>query len=102
LIGYHIIAWYLLGVQYSDCSLHFFGDERPYRGNHFSSSIDIREQLFFTFMVISRGTLTGKDLGEMRGERLGLFFVTSDSSLILLSENCVCGRLNFLLAFHRK
>jgi len=85
LITYQVIAWALSGIQYSDCSSRFFDRERPCKCNYFSKNIDMRKQLILLlygdFICVEL-----KDLGEMRGEFPGLFFVISDSSLILLSD----------------
>jgi len=61
------------------------------RGNNFSRNIDIREQPVF----LVHGDFMLKALGEMRGECFGLLVVTSDPSLILLSDGRELNLLDF-------
>jgi len=58
------------------------------RGNYCNRNIDIREQLFLLIygdFIIDRWVRL-KDLGEMLSEYLGLLFITSSPSSILLSD----------------
>jgi len=102
-LRYQIIAWRLLGIQYSDCSSYFIDGERLCRGNHFNRNIGISVSSFFSsFMVISRGRGAQRPRREaqrMPRPSLRHFWPTS---LLLppfyfpMDGNCV----RLLMAFH--
>jgi len=98
LIDYQVIAWYLLGIQYS--AAHTSLTVKGFAGATILTGLLVSLSSFFSsFMMISWVGL--KNLGEMRDDAFSSSLLAHFSSYFLMGRNCIWGRLSFLVAFHK-